>query len=135
MPTIFATIAGVFTCVAVTEHGARIEITATDAVVVEQAVVRRIEHAPSLTVRVNRQARIAVAETHGAGGCVADGDSIREDLLHPIIRREFGALVEADGCRKVTQLGIDEINRLFLEDVVELLELGGSGREYRKPSA
>ena len=66
-------------------------------------------------------ARIAVAEGDRAGGGVADGDGVGQDLLHPLVGRERLALADADAGRQAAQFRVDEVDRLLLDDVIELL--------------
>ena len=56
-----------------------------------------------------------------AGGRVADGDGVGEDLGHPLVGRERLALADADRGGEAAQLGVDEVDRLLLDDVIELL--------------
>ena len=77
-----------------------------------------------------RDARTA-EEEHGARRRRADVHRVGQDLLHARVRRERRALADADARELTTNLGVDRLQRLALDDLVEVLPVVEVQRERR----
>ena len=85
---------------------------------------RRVPRAVRIEERLLQSAPIG----EGTDRRLTDGCRFGEDFLHPRIGRERCALLDADGGQQSQRFGIDGVGRLFLDDLVHLLEERGIHR-------
>ena len=89
-------------------------------------VACRVGHDPgAVGIRVDPHALhvlvVARVPDDGARGGVAERDPVGEDLLHPLVRIELLALLDPDGGEETAGLGVKHLERLVLDDLVEVV--------------
>ena len=103
--------------------GARIQIAPAHALVHEVLVVPGDE-APlpvAALIEERRLIRVRTRRSH-ARGRVGHRSRLGQQLLHPGVRGEGLALLDADGREESAQLGIEHLDRLAIDDGVEFFE-------------
>ena len=83
------------------------------------------------TVRIEERLLQSAPIGERADRCLTDRCRFGEDLLHPRIRRERCALLDADGGQQSQRFGIDGVGRFLLDDLVHFLEERGIHRMDR----
>ena len=83
-----------------------------------------------MAVRIDLRPRITRLEQNCPRGCVANRNRVRQNRLHPFVGRERVPLADADGSEEPDVVGVEEIGRLGLNHLVELLiEAEGVGAD------
>ena len=87
-------------------------------------MVLAVEGAEPHAAGIDRRGLGSRPERKGPRRGVADLRRVVEDSPHPLVRREGLSLLDADGREIAAKLGVDEVDRLALDHLVDLLVEG-----------